>query len=218
MTYSPAQAGLMTGDDYFTSIGLIGGSTGMAPLLVGNTTFPSPGGTYGQTPTITNSVMHIGTGSAVSYAAYNLDGGAGSTAYSKLLITYFAHPAGATAIGSVSMENAYDTSGEIDDGYWLGTEGQSGTLGYKRVSTTWSALGSHDGTCYQRNYPIIPAWGYASYVEEDIQKFFIKSSEGQWVQILGYTDDAFSSFKSMAIRVNVGGARYITPFRVWGAV
>ena len=88
MTFSPAQAGVMTGEDYFTSIGLIGGSTGMEVLPC---SMPSAMvAPYGYrdtiTPTVTGSVLKgVSTATEDKHMGWNLDGGDGSTTYTKAL-------------------------------------------------------------------------------------------------------------------------------------
>ena len=90
MTYFPLAETYDTGTAYFESLGLIGGSTGMVPLIVGNTTYPTFDSTAGTAITITDSVAAAGATYAVSVAAYDVSG------KSKILFLSYQHTGAST--------------------------------------------------------------------------------------------------------------------------
>jgi len=215
MTYSPAQAGVMDGTDFFTSLGLIGGSTGMVPLISSHTTIPTFSDSDGTALTITNSVALAGTGAAASWAGYNL-----SASKTKLLAIAYVHPSTSNYIGLGFHTSTLPTSTLVDsyEATFDGAGGHSELAKY--VSGSLTALQT-DATIYQNDLVYSAVWGIGLYVDvdNDIQKSFFKGSSGQWVQVLADTDTAHTSatFQSFYLRHYGESARFIAPIMVWGA-
>ena len=231
MTYSPAQAGVMDGTDFFTSIGLIGGSTGMAPLPCSMpTAMVAP---YGYrdtiTPTVTGSVLKglSGAGNEYRNMGWNLDGGDGSTSYTKALgIAYLVANGGVMC--HIGFSNDALASGanasDIDNNYSGGVRHYAGA-----GATIWARDGSDsvvgaDTTILTFQTASSPVTGVAFYVEDDVQKLYLKKGSGsQWILVLSTTDTTFSGtpFKSFgyiyAAYSSGKTCRMITPVMVWGA-
>ena len=232
MTYSPAQAGVMTGEDYFTSLGILGASTGMSPIISANKTMPTPDAySSNLTVAITDSVLKYTQGAAANMQfSYDLGG-----SYSKLLVlsyfqtgtTWDAQLIGAST-NTYSGSQVTQTSAQD---FYLGGVYTTQSRIYKRVGTTWGILASDTSI-----YPMVrgvsaasdsaPVCGVAMYLEDDSQKLFrIFGATSQWFQVVSTTDDTSASFGTVDYQTAlVGGGYYstdtgrmISPFYVWGA-
>lgn len=231
MTYSPQQAGVMTGEDYWTSIGLIGGTTGMESLPCSMPrVITAPDGTStGDTFTLTDSVYKVVGG--LSGVSWNLDGGDGSTSYSKVLVMGYSKGDESTQImnGLGVSEDLFGTDyGDTDD--WTDT-----LIAISRAYTDkleifkWDTSGTQsivasDATIYNALTATAPVYGIAFYCEAGspgVQKAFFKmGSTSQWFQVLSITID-FGNAKSLMYFANywaagTSTARIITPVMAWG--
>ena len=228
MTYSPAQTGVMTGEDYFTSIGLIGGATGMAPIISANKTMPSVDAySSGLTVAITDSVLKYTTTGSGETLSYSL----GAT-YDKVLgLCYFQMGTSLDTQGLIVSENDYSgsqTGQYIQDSYvlWNYPYGAHDKMrSYKRVGTTYTHLSTDATICGGNDVPYSHAYGLAMYCEKGnpgVQKYFMKDgSTSQWFQIFSTADGAFETgFQSVGVDTSWGSGdvgRMIAPFYVWGA-
>ena len=230
MTYSPAQAGVMTGEDYFTSIGLIGGSTGMKVLPCSMpSAMVAPYG-YRDTivPTVTGSVLKgVSTSHTENkHMGWNLDGGDGSTTYTKALgVAYLCSQ------GDIMCHMAFSTDA-ISSGSDTDFLDHHYSAGVRQYSAEGATIWKYDGgnaavgadttiNAYQQEDS--PITGIALYIEDDVQKLFLKKgSTSQWIQILSTTDNTFSGtpFRSYAQVYAAYFAnkttRIVTPVMVWG--
>ena len=218
----------MTGEDYFTSLGLIGGSTGMSPLISANKTIPAVDAYSSElTVAVTDSVLKYTqtTTSANRGMSWNL----GATYSKALAVSYFQFGTSTDLQGVVLSEDAPTGSQATQDyldnymrilAYSYGSE----TRLQKRISTTYTTLAS-DTTIVTDNAVTSPAYGMAIYAEvgnPGVQKIFYKfGSTSQWIQIASGTDGALTTgFQSVGVDTGyytgkVG--RMISPFYVWGA-
>lgn len=213
MTYHPLAETHDTGTAYFESLGLIGGSTGMVPLISSTTTFPSYTGEYGTpTPAITDSVLKYGSGAGSSYVGYDF-----SEAMDQCLGIVYCSGHGESKIGFQAA--AIDTSGDMTAGY-IGGFNDGITRLFEKTGS-WDQIGD-DQTIGQDESVNAPIWGMAIYVNgaTGVIKVFIKSGSAQWIQVLTATDDPVtnSTFLSCLVRTSPSAdTRLVTPFYVWGA-
>ena len=222
----------MTGEDYFTSIGLIGGSTGMVPIISANKTMPTPDAySSNLTVAITDSVLKYTQGASANMQfSYDLGG-----SYSKLLVlSYFQTGTTWDAQLIGASTNTYSgsqaTQTYAQDFYAGGVYTTQSRI-YKRVGTTWGILSSDTSIyppvrmvdAYSKSAPVC---GVAMYLEEDSQKLFRKfGATSQWFQVVHTTDDTSVSFGTVDYQTALvsGGyfspdtSRMISPFYVWGA-
>ena len=229
MTYFPLAETHDTGTAYFESLGLIGGSTGMAPIISATTTMPSPDA-YASNLTIavTDSVLKY-TQASASNKQFSFNLGA---SYSKLLIVSYFHTGTSTdfqAIGA-STETWSGSQATQNYGFKFYLGGVYGTQArvYKNETDggAWSTLAS-DTTIYPEvDGASSPVYGCAMYFEEDVQKQFFKfGSTSQWLRVFSLTDDTSASFGSTDFQTILLGTghdtgdvgRQIAPFYVWGA-
>jgi len=217
MTYHPLAETHDTGTSYWESLGLLGASTGMAPIITASTTIPAFDGQDGTAMTISDSVAKATTGNAESWAGWNL----GAT-YTKLLIIAYVQPStgsymgiGAKVdvipVGSIKPD-AYQT--RYADAYGLADLG-------KYVGTSWTGLAS-ETTILQDSATDAPVWGLAFYLDptlgSEVLKTFFKAGSSQWFEAMEVTGDtAHTSFQSVYLRHDGASCRYITPIMVWGA-
>ena len=220
----------MTGEDYFTSLGLIGGATGMAPIISANKTMPAVDAyTNELTIAITDSVLKYTQ--TVSNANRSMSWSLGAT-YDKVLgLCYF--QMGTSLDTQVLMVSENDYSGSqvgqyVQDSYNFLNYPYGGwheVRLHKRVLTSYHQI-AYDSSICANAVPYSHAYGLAMYCEKGnpgVQKCFMKDgSTSQWFQVLSTTDGAFTTgFQSVGIDTghmvdDVG--RVITPFYVWGAV
>ena len=230
MTYSPAQAGVMDGTDFFSSIGLIGGSTGMAPIISANKTMPAVDAYASDlTVAVTDSVLkYTQAGTSNKGMSWNL----GATYSKALAVSYFQFGTSTDLQGVVLSEDAPTGSQATQDyldnymrimAYSYAPGGKKTGL-QKRISTTYTTLAS-DTTIYPDDAATSHAYGMAIYAEvgdPGVQKIFYKfGSTSQWIQIASGADGALTTgFQSVGVDTGyytgkVG--RMISPFYVWGA-
>tara|TARA_R100000808_G_scaffold6010_1_gene18032 strand:- start:10915 stop:11559 length:645 start_codon:yes stop_codon:yes gene_type:complete len=214
MSFAPSTFHAGTGEDFFRKEGFL---TGMAPIISARYTIPSFDGSDGTAVTITNSVAKAGSATAESWAGWNL----GAT-YTKLLITAYGHtcPANGWGVGAkvdvltdaaVIKPATYQTRFNIYTGHSLGK--------YTADPGSVFATIASDSTIYQKQEFQAAVWGIALYLDgtSNVQKTFIKSGTGQWIQVLSAGDTDHSSFQSVYFRHQGDDARLITPIRVWGS-
>jgi len=216
MTYSPAQAGVMTGEDYFTSIGLIGGATGMKPILSMPTVLSAPDGYRdGTTVTITDSVAKQTAGLDCWLNWNFLD--SGSTSYSKVLS--IGYGIGDYFAITVS-ENAYtgaQAGAYFDDCYQWRSDGKL----YSASGGSWVNFSTDATYTPNNNLVTNPIIGIASYLETDqVQKTFFRTGSSDWVQVLSTTSSNTGSngFKCVGFYDYATGKRVVAPVMAWGVV
>jgi hypothetical protein len=229
MTYFPLAETYDTGTAYFESLGLIGGSTGMAPIISANKTIPAVDAYSSQlTVAVTDSVLKYTqtTSTTNRFASWNL----GAT-YDKLLgLCFFQMGTSQDTQGLIFSENTYTgsqaTQGYPEDMYRLQNYTYSTTTAYwlyKRVGTSYTKIGE-DLTICVNDDPYSHVYGLAFYCEKGnpgVQKCFMKDgTTSQWIQILSTTDGAFTTgFQSVGILTGAASGqvgRMIAPFYVWG--
>ena len=218
MTYQPLAETYDTGTAYFESLGLIGGSTGMEPLVTASTTFPAFDDYDGADLTITDSVAKSTSGSAtISWSGYDL-----SAAKTKLLMTVYCQPSNTDWIGIGCHTGTLPATTLQDDYLALLYGNASGVYLARHVSPSgWIVIGT-DTTMWQEELPTQPVWGIGLYVDQsnpgsEVQKLFVKSGSGQWLQLLDAANADHSSFQSIVLYNRGHYCRYITPIMVWGA-
>tara|TARA_R100000808_G_scaffold6010_1_gene18031 strand:- start:10208 stop:10915 length:708 start_codon:yes stop_codon:yes gene_type:complete len=234
MTYFPLAETHDTGEAYFTSLGILGSSTGMAPIISATTTMPTPDAySSNLTRTITDSVLkYTQSGASNRQFSYDLGG-----SYSKLLVlSYFQTGTSYDSQLIGASTNTYSGSQATQvyaQDFYVGGVYSSQSRMYKRAGTAspWTALAS-DTSIYPlvrwvgAASPSAPVYGAAMYLEEDSQKLFLKfGSTSQWFQVIHTTDDTSASFGAVNYQtamVSTGyystdTGRMITPFYVWGA-
>jgi len=213
MTYFP-YTDVQNTEAYFTSLGLIGGATGMLPLIQANPDIPAFDDFDGADLTITNSVAKSTSGSAVvAWSGWDL-----SASKEKLLMTTYCHPSLSDWIGIGCHDGTLPT-GVLEDSYMGLLYGQATwTALAKYTGTAWGVVGS-DATIFQDDVATTGIWGIAMYVDgsSNVQKLFVKSGSAQWIQILSTSDATHSSFQSIVLFNRGDDARYISPIMVWGA-
>ncbi len=212
MTYSPAQTGIQTGEEYFTSIGLLGGSTGMVPLISARYTFPTPDASWGSAPVITDSVAKFPTGGADVNSGYNF-----TASKSAVLAISYWQPSYAGFIDIAFDAGTFDGSNYAQNAYtaYYGA-GAISQIG-KNVGGLFTQLGD-ESTFYQAASAYSPVMGMALHIASGNVTMFAKSGSSQWFQLLQATlQFDHTSFQSFIF----GGYRYdsriICPLYVWGA-
>ena len=232
MTFSPAQAGIQTGEDYWTSIGILGASTGMSPIISANTTIPAVDAYSSQlSVAVTDSVLKYThtTGSSNRQCSWNL----GATKSKLLAISHFNMGTSldiqAIFLSQDTYSGSQGTQAYFDNAYYFAnypysTNNNVGML--KVVSTThaWLTSGT-DATICVNDDPFAHSYGLAFYSADHVQKAFLKvGSTSQWIQIFSLTDESLDvagvPFQSVGIQTGHGSGqigRMISPFYVWGA-
>jgi hypothetical protein len=218
MTYFPLAETHDTGTAYFESIGLIGGSTGMVPLVTGATTFPTPDAVTASPPTITDSVCKWIAGNSDSGIAWDFP-----SAISKgLAITYVTQ-----CTGYARMEFSNDAAGtSFPDHYYEAQyhgNGNATKILKQNPSLTYTVLAT-ETTIYQENNVTQPFWGLGLYVDgsgsDSVVKVFVKSGISQWIEVLSATDSSgateISTFNSFCLANFNNNSRNVTPLMVWG--
>ena len=214
MSYAPSTFNAGTGEDFFLKEGFL---TGMAPIISARYTIPAFDGSDGTALTITNSVAKAGAAHAESWAGWNL----GAT-YTKLLISAYGHvsPANGWGVGAkvavlpgaaVIKPATYQARFNIYSLHSLGKYTADPGSSFATIGST--------STIYQQQVAKAAVWGIALYLDgpSNVQKTFIKSGIGQWIQVLSGTDSDHSSFQSVYLRHQGDDHRFITPIMVWGS-
>ena len=214
MTYHPLAETHDTGTAYFESLGLIGGSTGMAPLIVGDTTYPAFDSTAGTAITITDSVAEAGTAFAASVAAYDVSG------KSKILFLSYQHTGASTYGVGVGIHDSttYAMDATCKDVYQFVTYDTATEL-YKTTgaSPTWTELAS-DSTIANATTVTTNVVGMAIYADGTNVKTFIKwGSTSQWIPLQSVSDSTFTNFDQVYLKFFGQNARFITSVMCWGA-
>ena len=226
MTYSPAQVGIQDGTDYFTSLGLIGGSTGMKvlPCSMPRVLTAPDGTSTGDTFTLTDSVYKVVGG--LAGASWNLDGDDGSTAYTKTLVVGYLHGNDTVLCGLGVSEDLYGTDYGTTDS-WTNTLMMSSRDWTNALEIfRWNASSvqgvvASDTTIYSNLTAPYPLFGVAFYSEAGspgVQKGFVKfGSESQWFQVHSVTQTQGNQ-KSLMFFANYfsSTARLVTPVMAWG--
>jgi len=211
MSYAPSTFHAGTGTAYWESLGLLGGSTGMVPLVTARYTIPAFDDSDGTALTITDSVAKAAVGAEASWAGWDL-----SASKTKLLAIAYVHSSTSNYIG-VGFNVSTLPATTLVDSYEATFDGAGGHSELaKYVSGGLTAIQTDD-TIYQNDVVTSAVWGIALYVEDDIQKVFIKSGTANWLQVLADTDPDHDSFQSFYLRHYGESARFITPIMVWGA-
>ena len=212
MSYAPSTFNAGTGEDFFRKEGFL--VDGMEPLITGIYAIPAFDDYDGADLTITNSVAKSTSGSAtIAWSGYDL-----SAAKTKLLMTVYCHPSESDWIG-IGCESGTLPASTIQNDYLALHYGNaSGTYLAKHTSGSWGVVGS-DATLWQEELVTEPVWGIGLYVDgsTNVQKLFVKSGSGQWLQLLSASDTAHSSFQSIVLYNRGHNCRYITPIMVWGS-
>jgi len=232
MTYSPAQAGVMTGEDYFTSLGILGASTGMSPIISANKTIPAVDAYSSQlTVAVTDSVLKYTqtTSGSNRQCSWNL----GATKSKLLMVSYFNIGTSLDSQGLFLSQDTWSgsqgTQAYLDNAYYFinypyASNNKVGMLKVVSSSHAWLTSGT-DATICVNDDAFAHSYGLAFYCEDHVQKAWVKmGSTSQWVQILSLTDESLdiagTPFESVGIHTgyssgNIG--RVISPFYVWGA-
>jgi len=222
----PASSAAIDSDtQYFTDLGLLDGMSEIISAK-GATTFPTPTGSYssGTASVITNNLLKWDAASASSWEGWSLGG-----TYDKvLMLAYTICSTAQNQYPCLISKNALDESDEyVSDDFYMSANVPNtpvfATQMYKRTASTWTLLAS-DTTIYAGDSYVYhidettPAFGTALYVEDGIQKTFMKfGSTSEWFPIFSTTDGDSTSFQSVAMWTLAKNQRVPTPFLVWGA-
>ena len=212
MTYFPQAAYAQTGENFFRQEGFL--VDGMAPLITASTTIPATDDSDGTALTITDSVAKSAVGAEASWAGWDL-----SASKTKLLAIAYVHPSTSNYIG-LGFHTSTLPADELQDAYEATFDGAGGhsELGKYVTDGTYTAVQT-DATIYQDDAATSAVWGIALYVDGsgNVQKSFLKSGSGQWIQILADTETDHSSFQSFYLRHYGESARFISPIYCWGS-
>ena len=210
MGYAPSTFHAGTGEDFFLKEGFL---TGMDPLITNSTTIAAFSDSDGTALTITNSVAKSATGAAASWAGYNL-----SASKTKLLAIAYVHSSTSNYVGLGFHDGTMPASTLVDsyEATFDGAGGHSELAKY--VSGSLTAVQT-ETTIFQNDAVLSAVWGIGLYVDgsDNVQKSFLKSGSGQWIQILADTETDHSSFQSFYLRHYGDSARFISPIYCWGS-
>jgi len=228
MTYHPLAETHDTGEAYWERLGILGSSTGMAPIISADTTIPSVDAyTNNQTIAITDSVLKytLTGGNANREFSWSL----GAT-YSKVLaVSYFQWGSTMDLQGLAISEDAY--TGDQGNPNYMDNYIRFMAYSYgnemrlqKRVGGSYTTYGT-DTTIYPEIAAYSPAYALAVYAEvgdPGVQTGWIKfGSTSQWFQLFsGIEGDLTTGFQTVGVGVGYTGGnvgRMISPFYVWGA-
>ena len=214
MSYTPSTFHAGTGEDFFRKEGFL--VDGMAPLISARYTIPAFDDSDGTALTITNSVAKSAAGAEASWSGYNL-----SASKTKLLAIAYVHPSTSNYVGLGFHTSTLPTD-ELQDAYEATFDGAGGhsELGKYVTDGTYTAVQT-DSTIFQDDGHVYATalWGIGIYVDGsgNVQKSFVKSGSGQWIQVLADTETDHSSFQSFYLRHYGESARFITPIYCWGS-
>ena len=211
MTYFPLAAYAQTGEDFFRKEGFL--VDGMDPLITNSTTIAAFSDSDGTALTITDSVAKSATGAAASWAGYNL-----SASKTKLLAIAHVHSSTSNYIG-LGFHTSTMPASTLVDSYEATFDGAGGHSELaKYVSGSLTAVQT-DATIFQNDAVSSSIWGIGLYVDGggNVQKSFLKSGSGQWIQVLADTESDHSSFQSFYLRHYGESARFISPIYCWGS-
>ena len=233
MTYHPLAETHDTGEAYFTSLGLLGGSTGMAPLLVGNTTFPTPDGSG---PDLTTTIVDSGlkftfgtAGSSDRVYQFNL-----AATMEKVLIVGYFHGGDLNTVGLMAGTDTHSgtISSMVVDMYHGGSSAHSANM-YMSIrkifspTPTYTYLATDTSIFVETDDPFSQVFGIALYCDSasgsESQKLFMKAgSTSQWIQVISTTDSeatcntGFNAVGTHLSYYNNETGYQICPLRVWG--
>jgi hypothetical protein len=211
MGYAPSTFHAGTGEDFFRKEGFL--VDGMDPLITNSTTIAAFSDSDGTALTITNSVAKSASGAAASWAGYNL-----SASKTKLLAIAYVHPSTSNYIG-LGFHTSTMPASTLVDSYEATFDGAGGHSELaKYVSGSLTAVQT-ETTIFQNDAVLSAVWGIGLYVDGsgNVQKSFLKSGSGQWIQILADTETDHSSFQSFYLRHYGESARFISPIYCWGS-
>jgi len=210
MTYSPAT--FDTAEYFFRQNGFI--TSSMVHLIGAAHSWPTPDDSYGTATVKTNSVIK-GGGGANWWNGWDLSGGP----FNKILATTYWHDSAVDAYDGiyVSTLTTSEISGDMEYYYSAGFNSvqKSGIRKASGTAGNGSSVAT-DATIYQFYSANAPIFGLGIYVEHDIQKMFVQSGDGSWLEIISATDSDHETFQSVYIRGYGAKPRAITPFNVWG--
>jgi len=216
MTYQPLAEN--DGTSYFENIGLLGGTTGMIPILSEPTVLTSPDG-YTTATTITHEDSMVSQSPVGNdWINWNFLDHA-ITSYSKVLVLGYGI---GDWFGIAVSENAY--TGATAGGYyheWYMWMSYTGRLTVE-TGGAQTIFATDAQTPLNNNSTENSLLGIGIYLEgtNNIQKTFFKS-EGQWFQNLDTTnaDVGAAGYKSMGYYGFAGvGKRVVAPLMAWGVV
>jgi len=209
MTYFPQAAYAQTGEDFFRKEGFL--VDGMAPLLVGNTTFPTPDASWGSAPVITDSVAKFPTGGQDVNSGYNF-----AASKSAVLAISYWQPSTAGFIDIAFDAGTFDGSNYAQNAYtaYYGA-GAISQIG-KNVTGNFTQL-AQEATFYQDDAAYSPVMGMALHIASGNVTMFAKSGSSQWFQLLQAADGDHTTFQSFIFGGYRNDSRVICPFYVWGS-
>jgi len=217
--YNPPASASATGADeqYFTDLGLLTGLSKLIDITGGNT-FLTPDETYGTAAVITNNLLKWGAASASSWVGYNI-----GTMSKVLMMGYTTCSTSQLQYYFICKELADNSNEYIGQDSYFGANSPASPASeiWKRVGGTFTTMAS-DATIFggKTAFPVVsdPAYGWALYVTDSVQKYFLKfGSTGNWMPIFSETDANTTSFKSVALWTLAKNQRITSPFTVWGA-
>jgi len=219
MTYSTTQT-LDTGEAYFSSLGIVGGATGMSPILTHPVSAVVPDGYKSVTSVTADESVVTQTANSDDYMNYNLLD-SGDTSYSKVLAIAYGTASNYNYWTMVLSENEYTgavVGSYMTDLYQFRGDG----LFYSNNGVSWVNFAS-DQTILEETGATAPIRGMAMYIEgsNNIQKVWVRSGgEEQWIQIISTTDSATGSsgFKSLGFYTYAAIKRVVCPVMAWGVV
>ena len=209
MSYAPSTFHAGTGEDFFRKEGFL--VDGMAPLISARYTIPAFDDYDGTAVTITNSVAKSASGEAYSWSGWDL-----AAAKTKLLAIAYVHPATTDIVG-IGFHNGTLPTSTLQDSYQAFYYGQQAKTELGKYTAGGYGELETEAAIRQDDAATVPVWGIALYVEDDIQKVFVKSGTANWLQVLADTDEDHDSFQSFFLWHDGTSARYITPMMVWGS-
>ena len=232
MTYFPLAETHDTGEAYFTSLGLLGGSTGMAPLLVGNTTFPTPDATQADlTTAIVDSGLKFTFGTAGNgdkVYQWNL-----AATMEKVLIVGYFHGGNLNTVGLMAGTDTHTgtISSRVQDCYHGGSSAHAShmEMQIRKITgpTTATELAEDSTIFVETDDPFSQVFGVALYCNSasgsESQKLFMKAgSTSQWIQVISTTDSEAScntGFNAVGTHLSYYNSEtgfQICPLRAWG--
>ena len=211
MSYAPSTFQAGTGEDFFRKEGFL--VDGMAPLVTARYTIPAFDDYDGTAVTITNSVAKAASGTAVSWAGWDL-----ASSISKGLILSYVQPSTSNYVGVGFNVSTLPTSTLVDsyEATFDGAGGHSELAKY--VSGSLTAV-TTEATIFQNDAVSSAVWGIALYVDGsgNSQRLFLKSGSSNWIPVLANTESDHSSFQSFYLRHYGESARFISPIYCWGS-
>jgi len=209
MTYSPAQAGVMTGEDYFRSVGVL--QDGMLPIVASSGAYPAFDSTGGTAITITDSVAAAGAAYTSSFAAYDVSG------KSKILFLSYQHTGASSHGVGIGLHDSTD-EGPLTTSYKDVYQYVIADAGATLYSTPgWSLIGS-DTTIGNATTVTTNIVGMAIYADgTDVKTFFKGGSTSQWIQIFSALDSSHANYDQVWLKFTGQSTRFITPVMCWGS-